>query len=291
VPPARSCRFRVAAAALALIGPGAAGAAAAVPASPSPAALPEVVISDRAAAQLGVAAGDTLEIGGSADLRGSQRFVVAGIHRPRADPFEIGTRQLNLFFHLPDLERLLGETDRVDRITVKLRDPARAEPVARDLQRFGIGVQALSAQAAAERNSSTFVVISQFHKAIGLVSMAAGLVFLAAIMVLKVEEMRRELGVLRLLGISRRTVLRSVLLIAAIVSLLGSIAGIGLGRLAVAIINPAARARYDTDLVFARVTPGVVLLAVGLSIPLGLLAGWFVARRIVHGNPLEHIGR
>ena len=286
MPRARDCIFR-GARALALAGLTGAEAAAA----PAPPALPEVVISDRAAARFGVAAGDTLEIGASADMGGTRRFVVAGVHRPRADPFEIGTRQLHLYFHLPDLESLLGEADRVDRVTVQLRDPARAEQVAGAIQRFGIGVQALTAQEAAERNSSTFVVISQFHKAIGLVSMAAGLVFLAAIMVLKVEEMRRELGVLRLLGISRRTVLRSVLLIAAIVSLLGSIAGIGLGRLAVAIINPASQARYDTDLVFARVTPGVVLLAVGLSIPLGLLAGWFVARRIVHGNPLEHIGR
>lgn len=313
MPPPRSRSFRVAAVVLALAGPVGARPAGAAPPPPAaappaaapppraalpealpqplPEALPEVVISDRTAARLGVAVGDTLEIAASADMRGSQRFVVAGIHRPRADPFEIGTRQLNLFFHLPDLERLLGDADRADRITVKLRDPVRAAQVASRLQRFGIGVQALSAEEAAERNSSTFVVISQFHKAIGLVSMVAGLVFLAAIMVLKVEEMRRELGVLRLLGISRRTVLRSVLLIAAIVSLLGSIAGIGLGRLAVAIINPAAQARYDTDLVFARVTPGIVALAVGLSIPLGLLAGWFVARRIVHGNPLEHIGR
>jgi hypothetical protein len=65
----------------------------------------------------------------------------------------------------------------------------------------------------------------------------------------------------------------------------------GLAHLAVAIINPASRARYDTDLVFARITPEIVFLAAGLSILAGLLAGGLVARHIVGRDPLDCIGR
>lgn len=254
-------------------------------------ALPDVVVSDRTAATLGLVVGDTLEIAADAAMATAGRFVVGGISRPAADPFEVGNEQLHLTLHLPDLERLVGTTDRVDRFAVRLHDPAQAAAVADEIHRMGIGIAAYASQEVAARNSATFVVISQFHKAIGFVSMLAGLVFLVAIMVLKVESMRRELGVLRLVGISRRTVTRSVLLIATLVSLLGSIVGIGLARIAVAIINPAAQAHYDTDLVFARITPSIVLLAVGLSIPVGLFAGWLVVRHIVHRNPLDAIGR
>ncbi|HZM14511.1 MAG TPA: FtsX-like permease family protein [Candidatus Krumholzibacteria bacterium] len=253
--------------------------------------LTEVVVSDRTAAALGLATGDTLEIGADAAMRRSRRFVVGGIYRPTADPFEVGFEQLHVVLHLPDLEWLTGPPDRVDRFAVRLQDPTQAQQVADEIAGLGLGIAAYTSTEVAARNSSTFVVISQFHKAIGFVSMLAGLVFLVAIMVLKVETMRRELGMLRLIGISRRTVTRSVLLIAALVSLLGSIVGIGLARIAVAIINPASQARYDTDLVFARLTPEIVLLAVGLSIPAGLLAGWLVARHIVHRNPLDSIGR
>ena len=253
--------------------------------------LPDVVVSDRTATALDLAVGDTLEVGADAALGAPLRCVVGGISRPTADPFEVGTEQLHLTMHLPDLERLAGTPDRLDRFAVRLQDPAQAAAVADEINAMGIGIAAYASKEVAARNSSTFVVISQFHKAIGFVSMLAGLVFLVAIMVLKVESMRRELGVLRLIGISRRTVLRSVLLIAALVSLLGSLVGIGLARIAVAIINPAARARYDTDLVFARITPHIVLLAVGLSIPIGLFAGWLVARHIVHRNPLDAVGR
>jgi putative ABC transport system permease protein len=260
-------------------------------ATPVHAALPDVVLTDRTAARLGVAVGDTVEIAANAALRDAGRFVVGGIYRPHADPFEVGNEQLHVTLHLPDLERLMQVDDRVDRFTAKLRDPAEATRVADEINALRIGVAAYTSQQLADANSSTFVVISQFHKAIGVVSMFAGLVFLIAIMVLKVEEMRRVLGVLRLIGISRRTVLRSVLLIAALVSLFGSVVGIGLAHIAVAIINPASQARYDTDLIFAHITPGIVVLAVGLAIPMGLLAGWLVARRIVHGKPLDQIGR
>jgi hypothetical protein len=69
------------------------------------------------------------------------------------------------------------------------------------------------------------------------------------------------------------------------------VAGIGLGALAIAIVNPLARQRYDTDLVFARWSTGVVLLAVGLSIALGIAAGFAVAWRRVRGDVLQQIGR
>jgi len=75
------------------------------------------------------------------------------------------------------------------------------------------------------------------------------------------------------------------------VALLGSLLGVGLGMLAIACINPLAQARYDTDLVFARAGPGIVALAVGLAIPMGILAGVAVAVRLARGHALEQMGR
>ena len=38
---------------------------------------------------------------------------------------------------------------------------------------------------------------------------------------------------------------------------------------------------------FALVTPGIVVLAVSLSLALGLIAGFLAAQRLVHVPPLE----
>lgn len=253
--------------------------------------ISDVLVTDRTAKELGLTAGDTLEIGRDAALGMPRRFRVAGIYRPKADPYEVGYGRLHLRMHLPDLTQLLEYGDRVDRFVVRLRDRNDAESVVADLDRAVPGMRAHTSEMLAEKTSSTFVVVSQFHKAIGAVSMLAGLVFLVALMVLKIEGMRRELGALRLVGISRRTVIRSVVTIAAIVATLGSLVGIALAYAATAVINPLARARYDTDLVFARPNAGIVLLAVTASVLLGLLAGVWVAWRQNRGNALEQIGR
>jgi putative ABC transport system permease protein len=257
----------------------------------APAPVSDVLLTDRTAQALGVAVGDTLEIDAGAAMTTARRYRVAGIYRPHADPFEIGYGRLNLRMHLPDLGRTIGAGDRVDRFTLALRDTADHAAVASAIDHNAAGLRAYTATELAERGASTFVVISQFHKAIGIVSLLAGLVFLAAIMVLKVEGMRRELAVLRLLGIASRTVVRSVLAIATLVALLGSVLGIGIGLLAIACINPLARARYDTDLVFARADSGIVALAVGLSILMGVVAGGAVAWRIARSHALEQMGR
>lgn len=257
----------------------------------SPPVVSDVLLADRTARALGVVEGDTLEIAAEAGMQSAERFRVAGIYRPPADPFEIGSRRLNLTMHLPDLAALLDADDRVDRFVLRVRDPARREAVAAELDRAAYGLRAYTSQGLAERTTSTFAVVSQFHIAIGIVSLLAGLVFLAAIMVLKIEEMRRELGVLRLLGISRRTVVQSVLAIVALVAAIGSLIGVGLGLAAIAVINPLARARYDTDLVFARATPHVLALTVGLAVVMGIVAGVAVAWRLARARALEQVGR
>jgi putative ABC transport system permease protein len=258
---------------------------------PAPGALSDVLVTDRTARALGLSVGDTLEVAPDASMREAAPLRIAGIYRPRPDPFEVGYGRLHLAMHLTDLAALTGAEDRADRIVVRLRDPAGRQAFAADFNRAAYGMRAYTSEDLARRSSSTFVVISQFHKAIGVVSLLAGLVFLVAIMMLKVEEMRRELGALRLLGISRRTVVQSVLAIAAAVAFFGSLLGVGLGLLAIAVINPLAQARYDTDLVFARATPAVVALAVGLSVCMGVVAGVAVAARLVRARALDQVGR
>ena len=260
-------------------------------AAATPKPVSDVVIADRTARALQVAAGDTLEIAADASMHGAQRFRVAAVYRPHADPYEVGTGRLGVRMHLPDLAALVGSRDRVDRFVVRLRDPAHAPAVIAEIDRLGIGIRAYSSSDLAERASSTFVVVSQFHKAIGLVSVVAGLVFLAALLVLEFEALRRELAALRLLGISRRSVVRTVLAVAVVVASIGSLVGIGLGAAAIAVINPLARHRYDTDLVFARMESGTVALAVGLSLALGVVAGLAVAVRHARGDFLRQIGR
>ena len=139
--------------------------------------------------------------------------------------------------------------------------------------------------------SATFRVVNRFHRAIGIITIVASAIFLLCITLLKVDERRREVGALRLLGISRATVVRSVVLEASVIALVGSAMGAVVGWGASALVNWHYQEVYATPLRFAIVTPGIVAFAIALSLLLGIGAGLLAARRLVRRAPLELVGR
>src|SRR5207237_2726388 len=91
------------------------------------------------------------------------------------------------------------------------------------------GFKAYRSRDIAVVTSRTFQVVSRFHRAIGIITIVASSVFLLCIMVLKVEERRRDIAALRLMGISRSSIVKSIIVEAAMVAVLGSILGVLLG--------------------------------------------------------------
>ena len=93
-------------------------------------------------------------------------------------------------------------------------------------------------------------------------------------------------AVMRMIGLSRRTVFRAFLLEAALLATIGSVVGTILAYLATVITNAVYQRKFDTALVFAHLSPGIVILGVGLSVTLGLGAGAIAAGRLLRANPL-----
>jgi putative ABC transport system permease protein len=217
--------------------------------------------------------------------------VVGAIVRRRADPAEIARGEYRIRMHLTALQALLGYGDRVDRFAVATREPAATGEALARINDAAFGFRAHRSRDIAVETSTTFAVVSRFHRAIGVITVAASAIFLLCILLLKVEERRRDVAALRLMGISGRTVVRSVVLEAAGIAVLGSVAGVGVGTAASWLVNRHYQAVYRTPLRFSIVTGDIVLLAVGLSLLLGIAAGWLAARRLVRTPPLALFGR
>jgi putative ABC transport system permease protein len=251
----------------------------------------EILLSERAATALGAAAGDTIEAAARAGFDAPERYRVVRVYRPAADPVEVGRDTRFVRLHADDLERLAEQPDQVQRFVIRLRDPARATEVRDRLNADGTGFDAYTSQELAEKNSGTFVVIARFQRAIAWLTLAAGAVFLITLMVLKVEERRRDLAALSLLGISRRTIIGGLVLEAVLVALAGGIAGVGLGALSSAGINAYFRAYYRTDLVFSAVSPATAAAAVAVALPLGVAAAAVAAWRLLGQRELTRGAR
>ncbi|HYW50522.1 MAG TPA: ABC transporter permease, partial [Gemmatimonadaceae bacterium] len=143
----------------------------------------------------------------------------------------------------------------------------------------------------AVRTSRTFQVVRRFHRAIGMITIVASAAFLLCILLLKIDERRRDVAALRMMGISASTIVRSVVLEAGIIALLGSLVGVVVGMVVSRLVNWHFQGVHRTTLAFAIVTPETVLFACLLSVVLGVIAGWVAARRLVSVPALALLGR
>jgi ABC-type antimicrobial peptide transport system permease subunit len=93
------------------------------------------------------------------------------------------------------------------------------------------------------------------------------------------------------MGISADTIVKSVVIEAGIIALLGSMAGVVFGLIIARLVNWHFQGVYRTTLAFTLVTPQTVLFACILSVLLGVIAGWVAARRLVSQPALTLLGR
>jgi putative ABC transport system permease protein len=254
------------------------------------AAIRTIAIDGRLAADAKLRVGDRVVVAAEPGVAGDTVVIAAIVQRP-ADPAEVARAEYRVRMHLDHLQTLLGYGDRVDRFAVRARDSASAGEVVARIDALAYGFRAHRSADVAVETSKTFAVVSQFHRAIGMITIVASAIFLLCIMLLKVDERRRDVAALRLIGCSARTIIGSVVLEAAAIAVLGSLAGVGVGGAASWIVNRHYQAVYRTPLRFSIVTSDIVLLAVTLSLVLGIAAGWLAARRLVRTPPLALFGR
>jgi len=249
-----------------------------------------IAIDARLALDAGLRVGDTVVVADAPGVAGDT-VVVGAIVRRRADPSEIARGDYHIRMHLDQLEALAGYGNHVDRFAVATRGSGATTRALRAINDAAFGFRAYRSRDIAAETSETFRVVSRFHRAIGVITIVASAVFLLCILLLKVEERRRDVAALRLVGISRRSVFASVVIEASLVSLLGSALGVVIGWLTSAAVNGYYQAFYRTPLVFSIVTPRIVAFAVVLSLGLGAAAGALAALRLVRTPPLALLGR
>jgi len=251
-----------------------------------------VAIDEAFAAEAHLKVGDRVAISARPDRWAPAESVIVGaIVRRGADPSQVARGDFVVRMHLDQLQRISGYGDRVDRFAIATRPSSDIDGTLQRINHVAFGFRAYRSRDIAVETSRTFQVVSRFHRAIGVITIVASSVFLLCIMVLKVDERRRDIAALRLIGISRSSVVRSVIIEAAVVAVLGSMLGVALGWGVSLFVNWHYQALYHTPLYFSIITPSIVSLAVSLSLVLGIGAGVLASMRLVRTPPLALFGR
>jgi len=186
--------------------------------------------------------------------------------------------------------RIAGNTD-VNLIMVGARDGVSTERakeeiegVMRDLRRIGRGEEddftVLDMKQIATMLSGITSVLTGLLSAVAAVSLLVGGIGIMNIMLVSVTERTREIGIRLAIGAQARQVLMQFLVEAIILSLFGGLIGIGLG-LGLGFIGANMLA------IPFRPDPNIVLLAFAFSAAVGVVFGYFPARRAARMNPID----
>ena len=255
---------------------------------------PEILVSRGLLQERGLHLGQVVML--SADARGANArpFRIAGVYEPTPDPSRFTAKRLEARLHLPDLLALAAEpgeagaADSVGAINIALKDPADAEAFARELGARSPGVSVVRAAAGDDEH---FVIIERFHAAISFVTMIGSTAFLLALMVIRADERREVAGLLRLLGLPRRRILAQALLEGLCIAAAGAIFGVLFATATQGVVNAFFQWRYDTTLVFVRVTPAIAARCVVLALPLGVMAGLIASWTLLRQPVLDLLRR
>jgi putative ABC transport system permease protein len=249
---------------------------------------PDVLVSRQLAESEGLAVGSVIRLATEASGTRAREFRVAGIYEPTPDPSRLGQVPRSVRLHLPDLLDMTRPVDvpagaeYVASVNVALVDPQDAQQFARDVNARLPGVLALPSGEAAG-SAGPFRVLERFHLAIAVVTIVAATVFLLALTIMLVDERRETVGVLRLIGLPIRRIMVQILLEGLLVAGAGAIFGLVLALASEQLINQFFQWRYDTALVFVRITKDVALTCVMIAVPLGasatVVASWALLRR------------
>ena len=251
---------------------------------------PDVLISRQLAEAFGITTGTVVRLSTDSAGGNARAFRVAGVYEPAPDPLRLSAAKHGVRLHLPDLLAMTADpadplaAGTVDAINVALANPDEARAFARDAVSRIPGIRIRFA-AGAMREADVFVVLERFHLAIAIVTIVASTMFLLALSVMVVDERRETVGILRLIGLTTRRILAQVLVEGLFIAVAGALFGLGLAVASQGLINLYFQWRYDTALVFVRITPSVALRSIAIAVPLGALASlgasWVLLRRSV----------
>lgn len=244
---------------------------------------PGLLVSRPLAVREGLAVGDRVTLANEPSAGTGREFRVVGIYEPMADPMRLGSERLEIRLHLPDLAAMGDHRSAaVSAVNAGFPAGADAKKAARALAARLPGLLVRPTRPGPDA-ADPFVVLDRFHVAIAGVTVVASSIFLLALMVMLVDERRESVAVLRLIGLGRRRILAQLFVEGLLLAAAGALFGVVLAAVLQEAFNRFFQWRYDTALVFVRVTAPIALRSVLLAVPLGVLAAlassWGLLRR------------
>jgi ABC-type lipoprotein release transport system permease subunit len=233
----------------------------------------EIVLNRAVARELNASVGDTVRVAATREFNESHPFRVIGIYEASFETDQ--SREVRI--HRAELLYLTGRThDEATFIALDLTDASTAPAVAAAIEAAHPDLKAEAPEEILSELDETTAAFKLFAGVIALVSIGVAALFAATVFMISARERVGEIAALRAIGISRRTVLRGMLLESGVLGAGGFGVGLGVGwagAFAIDFVLKATTARVPHGMNVTAVTPEVVAAVGATSVLIGVAAG------------------
>ena len=186
--------------------------------------------------------------------------------------------------------RIAGNTD-VARVLVSARDGVETVKVQVDIERMLRERRNITAgeeddfsvrdmKQIVQATAGATAMLTGLLGAVAAVSLLVGGIGIMNIMLVSVTERTREIGIRLAIGALERQVLTQFLVEAVVLSLFGGLIGVLIGLGLALAATSGMKVPFEID-------PGIIAVAFVFSALVGIVFGYFPARRAAHLNPIE----
>ncbi len=219
-------------------------------------------------------------VGESMSING-QRFTVIG-HVTAQGGSLTGDQDNQVYMPYTAAQRLLGTTD-IGLIAIKAGSPDQVEAVQRQVgqllrPRFGDEFSVFSQEQTLGIFQQILGTLTFMLAGIAGISLLVGGIGIMNIMLVSVSERTREIGIRKAVGARTYDIMSQFVIEAVMLSVLGGMAGIGLGAIGAAVLQ---------QWVPTEVTLWAVALAFGFSAAVGIFFGVYPAFKASRLDPIE----
>jgi len=189
----------------------------------------QVVVNQSYADKNSIKVGDKITLA-------KKELTVVGIIVPK-----LYSNTADLYLPLSDLQKLASRENRINVMLIKSTNAQSVDQTSEKLTSAFTGAKVTSSKDTAKEVSGSLVNAANLtNKFIGVTSIiviVAAFIIVSLLTILSVNKRIREIGTLKAIGWSNSLVVRQILLENLILGVLGALVGIGLGILAIFIIN------------------------------------------------------
>ena len=217
--------------------------------------LPGVIVSRQLMESRALRVGDVIRLATRQSGEDARSFRIDGVYEPTADPMRFAQQRLELRFHLPDLQRLLAGAP---------RHPAPGLRASREIE--AEAVTAINV-ALKDPNDAAAFARDIAARVPGIIARPTSAPNERTTTFIVIERFHLAIAIVTVVG-------------SAVFGILFALASEGL-------FNRFFQWRYDTTLVFLRITPDVAWRSLAIAVPLGiaasLVASWTLLRQRLLG--------